>query len=99
MAKRPSASMRGRNRRWCVLSIHGLIYMMSAGMRKNTVSIRNRIDLMSTRLMSSPILIFMNESASKPEIVVRLEAEISGMASVSARMVASRGSRCSRSSV
>ena len=91
--------MRGRNWRWCVLSIHGLMYMMSAGIRKNTVSIRNRIDLMSTRLISSPILIFMNESASRPEIVVRLEAEISGMASVSARMVASRGARCSRSSV
>ena len=91
--------MRGRNCRWCVLSIHGLMYMISAGIRKNTVSIRNRIALMSTRLISSPILIFMNESASKPEIVVRLEAEISGMASVSARMVASRGSIRSRSSV
>ena len=51
------------------------------------------------RVLCKPDLIFMNESASRPEIVVRLEAEISGMASVSARMVASRGARCSRSSV
>ena len=53
---------------------------------------------MSTRLMSSPILIFMNESASRPEIVVRLEAEISGMASVSARMVAVTGREKARAS-
>ena len=71
----------------------------SAGMSRNTVSMLMRIALMSTKLMSEPILIFMNASASRPEIVVRLEALISGMPSASARTTASRGEFDARSSV
>ena len=41
----------------------------------------------------------MSVSAARPEMVVRLDALISGMALESAATAASRASRCSRSSV
>ena len=53
---------------------------------------------MSTMPMSKPIRNCMNIMAASPEMVVRLLAEMEGMAALTAAMQASRSPACSRSS-
>ena len=69
------------------------------GIRVNTDSMLSRIALISTRPRSKPMRNCMNIMAARPEMVVRLLAEIEGIAALTAMMQAVRSSgACSRSS-
>ena len=68
------------------------------GIRVKTESMLNRMALMRIMPMSKPIRNCMNIIAARPEMVVRLLAEIEGMAALTAAMQASRSSAYSRSS-
>ena len=60
------------------------------GIRVNTETRLNRMDLISTMAMSKPMPNRMNPSAARPHTVVREEALISGIALDRASMQASR---------
>ena len=84
---------------WRVRSIALEKSISSPGIRVNTASILSRMALMSTRPRSKPMRNCMNIMAARPEMVVRLLAEIEGMAALTAMMQAVRSSgACSRSS-
>ena len=69
------------------------------GISVNTASMLSRIALMSTRPRSKPMRNCMNIIAARPEMVVRLLAEMDGIAALTAAMQAVRSSgACSRSS-
>ena len=69
------------------------------GINVNTDSRLQKMALMRTLPISNPMPNCMNISAPKPEMVVKLLAEISGMALLKAVIVASLGSICTRSSL
>ena len=72
--------------------------MSRPGIRVKTESMLNRMALMRTMPMSKPMRNCMNIMAASPEMVVRLLAEMEGMAALTAAMQASRSPACSRSS-
>ena len=68
------------------------------GIRVKTDSMLNKIALMRTIPMSKPIWNCINIMAARPEMVVRLLAEMEGMEALTAAMQASRSPAYSRSS-
>ena len=72
-----------------VLSIAFPKRISSPGIRRKTENSEKKIDLIRQRPISPPILNFMNIIATSPPMVVRLLAQISGIALLSATTAAS----------
>ena len=71
----------------------------SPGIRRKTVSMEHTIPLLRTIPISKPMRNCMSIRATRPEMVVREDEEISTMALDREEMSASRASRSSRSSM
>ena len=99
IANLPTADIEGIRFLCTVLSIHLLNTIIRPGISVNTERSESIIALIRTTARSSPILNCMNASARRPDTVVRLLDEISGIALLSAVMVASLAGRFSLSSV
>ena len=89
-AKRPMPSMRGTKLRCFVFSIALPKASSSPGMSRNTDSMENTMDFISTLPRSPPRPNCMKVMAISPPMVVRLDDAISGTAFSSASIIASR---------
>jgi len=100
MMRRPQPAMEGTRFLWRVFSMPRLKSISRPGMSRNTDSMEQTMPLDRTIPMSKPMRNCISIRATRPEIVVREEEEISTMALLRAAMSASRASRpLSRSSI
>ncbi len=95
----PINVIRGRSLRCWVLSIRLLNSISSPGINVNTDKRLNRIALINTVARSSPMPKCINASAARPDMVVKEEEDISGIALASAAIQASLAGMVSCSSL